>query len=298
MRQRRADMLPGSTGKRIMHPAHRQRLAPGAEGVVEKVIRELGERAAVPEVANEISRRCAEQGIAPPHPITVRQRLEEAWVNRDVRPEKYAEPALVIDHCAIDLPTRTEGGTLILPVVSVAMLVPELTIIAHSVATHTPTPQASASVILAALRVMTADAPLRPLKMAQGRTDGWRNLAKLLQQNGIQPEGRSAVQVPSGRALTKLIGHELGELTLRPNLTHRPEAITRRSIREMPAADLPVAIAQAIMDHNRTRAVEESPPPFRIPHLTVRHLSARLGRFAEQRLEPQRPRPRYDRIAK
>jgi hypothetical protein len=295
MRHRRADLIPGSTGKRIMHPAHRQRLAPGAEAIVEKVIRELGERAAVPEVANEVGRRCADLGIPPPHPITIRQRLEEAWVNGDVRPEQYAEPAVLIDHCAVDLPTRTEGGMLVLPVVSVAILVPELTIVAHSVALHTPTPQASASVLLGALWATTADAPLRPLKMAQGRTDGWRNLAKLLQQNGIRPEGRSAVQVPSGRALTKLIGHELGELTLRPNLTHRPEAITRRSIREMPAADLPVAIAQAITDHNRTRALENSPSPFRISHHTVERLSTRLRAFAEQRLEPQRPRARYDR---
>jgi hypothetical protein len=297
MRHRRADMIPGSTGKRIMHPAHRQRLAPGAQAIVEKVITDLGERAAVPEVASEVSRRRAEQGVVPPHPITIRHRLEEAWVNRDVRVDQYVEPALVIDHCAIDLPTRTECGTLIVPVVSVAILVPELTIVAHSVALHTPTPQASARVLLGTLQAMTADVPLRPLEMAQGRTDGWRNLAKLLQQNGIRPEGRSAVQVPSGRALTKLIGHELGELTLRPNLTHRPGAITRRSIREMPAADLPAAIAQAITDHNRTRAMENCPPPFRITHLTVERLSARLRGFAEQRLEPQRPRPRYDRIA-
>lgn len=298
MRHRRADMIPGSTGKRIMHPAHRQRLAPGAEAIVESVIRELGERAAVPEVANEVSRRCAEQGIVPPHPITIRQRLEEAWVNRDVRLEQYVEPALVIDHCAIDLPTRTERGLLMLPIVSLAILVPELTIIGHSVALHTPSPQASAGMLLAALQASTPGAPVRPVKMGQGRTGGWRDLGKVLKSSGVTLEGRTAVQVPSARALTKLIGHELGELTLRPNLTHRPAAITRKSIREIRAEDVPAAIAKAIADHNRTRGAGGSTPRFRITLHDTAYLAARLGRIAAKPLESPRPRPRYDALVK
>lgn len=298
LRYKRVDMLPGTSFNRTVHPAYQQRLAPEAETIVEQVIADLGERADVPDIVAEVDRRCAKAGIVAPHPITTRQRVEKAWIDRDVRLETYAEPALVIDHCAIDLPTRTEQGLLMLPIVSLAILVPELTIIAHSVALHTPSPQASAAMLLAALKTSTPGAPARPVKMGQGRSGGWRDLGKLLQFSGVALEGRTAVQVPSARALTKLIGHKLCDLTLRPNLTHRPAAITRRSIREMPAEDVPAAVTQAIARHNRTRAPGGSAPQFRITIHEPSYLTARLGRIAVQPREPQRHRPRYDALVK
>ncbi|HEX8226017.1 MAG TPA: hypothetical protein VF605_19595 [Allosphingosinicella sp.] len=298
LRYKRADMLPGTSFNRVVHPAYQQRLATEAEAIVEQVIADLGERADVPDIAAEVSRRCAKNGVVAPHPITIRQRVEKAWITRDVRLEAHADPALVIDHCAVDLPTRTEQGLLMLPIVSLAILVPELTIIAHSIALHTPSPQASAGIILAALQASTPGTPVRPVKMGQGRTGGWRDLGKLLKRSGVAIEGRTAVQVPSARTLTKLIGHELGDLTLRPNLTHRPAAITRQSIREIRAEDLSAAIAQAIADHNRTRGAGGSAVRFRITLHDTAYLTARLGRIAAKPLESPRPRPRYDALVK
>lgn len=295
---KRADMLPGTSFDRVVHPAYRQRLAPEVDAIVDQVIVDLGERSAVADVVAEVGQRCVKARVLAPHPITIRQRVEKAWIAREVQLETYADPALVIDHCAVDLPTRTELGLLMLPIVSFAILVPELTIIAHSVDLHTPSPQAAAGMLLAALETSSPGASVRPVKMGRGRTGGWRNLAKLLQSNGVAIEGRTAVQVPSARTLTKLIGHELGGLTLRPNLTHRPAAITRQSIRDMRAEDLPAAIAKAISEHNRIKMASGEAPQFRITNHEPSYLAARLGRIAARPSEPQRHRPRYDALVK
>ncbi len=287
VRHRRASMLPDTSLSRIGHPRRRRQLAPDTLGVIEQVIAELGAGAPVADVDEEIRKRCETLGIKPPNSRTVRNRMEKARISNHDGTD--GEQALIIDHCAVELPVRTDAGT-ILPVVTLAIAVPENVIVAHSVALHTPSPQASTGVLLGALsRSAPGDDP-RPVRMGRGRTAGWRRLERVISEGGISLEGHRGVPVPCARAMTQAFGHKLGPLTLRPNLTHRPGEATKAVGREIAAADLPRAISQAVAEHNHARGRDPEALELCITRQSGMRLCAKLGTIARE--APEQPQPR------
>lgn len=288
VRHRQASLLPDTSLSRV--GLRRRRLAPATLQVLEEVIGELGSTAPVADVDQEVRQRCQTLGIKAPDSRTVRNRMEKTRVSTNVG--LHCDPALIIDHCAVELPVRTESGTT-RPILTLAIAVPENVIVAHSVALHTPSPQASAGVLLEVVLSSTAGADPRPLHMGRGRTPGWRRLETVITQGGIALEGRRAAPVPCGRASTRAIGHKLGALKLLPNLTHRPGEATRTVVREIAAEDVPLAIAQAVAEHNQRLGADPKSIALCLTHQSGTRLCARLGTIAREAPEDPRPRIAY-----
>lgn len=203
------------------------------------------------------------------------------------------ERALIIDHCAVELPVRTDTGKTMVPIVTLAIAIPENVIVAHSVSLHTPSPQASAGVLVEIVLGSTAGAEPRPVRMGRGRTPGWRSLETILTQGGICLEGRRAVPVPCARALTRAIGHKLGALRLLPNLTHRPGDATQDVLREIAPDDVPLAIAQAVAEYNQRPGKDPKAISLCLTRQSGTRLCARLETIARETPEDPRPRITY-----
>lgn len=289
VRHRRASMLPDTSLSRVGR--RRRGLAPEKLQVLEQVIAELGAAAPVADVDQEIRQRCDALGLKPPGEQTVRRRMENARISTNGGTD--GERALVIDHCAVALPVRTEAGKTVVPVVTLAIAVPENVIVAHSVSLHTPSPQASATVLLEAILGSTSGADPRPVRMGRGRTAGWRRLETTIREGGMSLQGSRAVPVPCARALTKALGHKLGGIKLLPNLTHRPGEAAKAAVREIAAADVPLAVAQAVVEHNRHLGADPKAISLCLTHQSGMRLCARLGTLARQSPEEARPRITY-----
>lgn len=289
IRHRRASMLPDTSLSRV--GLRRRGLAPDTSQVLEQVIAELGAAAPVAEVEQKLRERCAALSLKPPADQTVRRRMEKIRVaaNNDAEGER----ALIVDHCAVELPVRTRSGNMTVPIVTLAIAIPENVIVAHSVALHAPSPEASAGVLLETVRDSTASADPRPVRMGRGRTPGWRRLETTLKEGGIILEGRRAVPVPCARAMTKALGHKLGGLKLLPNLTHRPDEGTKTALREIAAEDVPMAIEQSVAEHNLRVGKEPKVVSLRLTQQSSTRLCARLGTLARQAPEDHRPRITY-----
>jgi hypothetical protein len=160
--------------------------------------------------------------------------------------------ALFIDHSAIELPVRVSDDHSQLPVISLAITVPERIIVGHSIAFAGPTAPRAAGLLLRVLSTADSASQARRLKMNSGYTPAWRSLAEALEGAGIDWTGRTATPVPSGEEITRLIGRKLGSLLLRPKLTHRTSepANWRAEQGSLSTIDVGAAINAAVAEHN------------------------------------------------
>jgi hypothetical protein len=126
--------------------------------------------------------------------------------------------------------------------------------------------------------------------MGRGRTTGWRRLETIIKEGGISLEGPRVVRVPCARALTKALGHKLAGIKLLPNLTHRPEEVTKAVVREIAADDVPMAISLAVAEHNRQLGKDPRSIFLCLTQQSGMRLCARLETIARQ--APEQPRPR------
>jgi hypothetical protein len=150
------------------------------------------------------------------------------------------------------LPVGVGDNRAQLPVISLAVAVPERVIVAHSIALSGPTAPRAARLLLQALSAPNTDGAVRGLRMNSGYTRAWRALVEALDGAGVNRLGRSATPVPSGEEITRVIGRKLGSLLLRPKLTHRTSepANWRRERSSLPLPDLSAAIDAAVAEHN------------------------------------------------
>jgi hypothetical protein len=244
----------------------------------------------VEQILAVIRQRCRQNRLSAPPANAVIAAIER---NRSARISYPDSRMIIVDHCAIELPSRLPTASLRLPVVAFAIAVPELRILAWEAAFAAPTPQVTAALLMKLL-IRAADesqAPdTRQLKLNMGRSAGWWNLRRTLRRAGVQRTGRSAVPVPSGRDIPGLIGNYLWDLRLRPNLTHRPEAIT--SVPEehiLSADDAQQAIAYAAELHNGSLPAAEASVALQQPSALQRMLME-LGEIAGTDPEPARQR--------
>lgn len=279
---RKASALPGTSFDNWAHPQQRGRLESRVTKLLSLTIGELGTDAPAPEIYEELQRRCRRQGLDAPSLVTVRLHLSRAKKEAGPLPALYKDAALVIDHTAIELPIRQAGGGIVLPVLTFAILVPELVIVAHEVTASPPSPVTAAAVLRRVLAMTTPTSPRRSLKLSFGRTDEWRRLQSLVQDSGATLSGRSALRIPSGRDAFRLLNGKLDDLKLRPNLTHRPHAAAARmklAERAMREQDVATAIGDAVARHNSSLAQEV--PDFSIlPAGSQSRLTTELAQLA------------------
>jgi hypothetical protein len=258
-RHKSAAALPGVTLKASGHPGRRSGLDPRTAAILAAAIAKLGPFSDAAEVHEEVLRRCVAGSAPPPHLATTRNYLMKAREDAGSLPHPEVENALlVIDHSAVELPVSVGSAVAQLPVVSLAITVPERIIVGHSIALAGPTAPRAATLLLHVLSDTRGETPVRRLKMNSGYTPAWRTLTKALESAGVDRIGRPATPVPSGDEITRLIGRKLGSLTLRPKLTHRTSepANWRGEQGSLPTADLSAAIAAAIAEHNSKIGLE------------------------------------------
>jgi hypothetical protein len=279
---RKASALPGTSFDAWAHPQQRGRLENQVAKLLSLTIGELGTDAPATEIHEELQRRCRQRGLDGPSLVTVRLHLSRARKTAGPLPALYEDPAMIIDHTAIELPIRRTDGRIVLPVLTFAILVPELVIVAHEVAASPPSPLAAAAVLRRALAITTPTSPSRSLKMSFGRTEEWRLLQSLVQNSGASLSGRTAPRIPSGRDAFRLLNGQLDDLKLRPNLTHRPHAAAARmklGERAMRERDVEVAIGNAVDRHNSS--LGQDLPDFTImPERSRSRLATELAQLA------------------
>lgn len=291
---RRACMLP-ETGL-MPDPAAKEAelLDNPAFRILYEAIGELGTAAPLSDIREEVERRCRLESLEPPPKSTVERRLHQARLAAPGGSGTHAgAPALVIDHCAVELPVRMKDGSTMLPVVTLAILVPENLIIAHSAALRPPSPQAAAGVLQRAFLQSSESGDLRPVHVARGRTRGWRALERILHESRVSLEGRRAVPVSCGRATLRTVGPKLGQLVLRPNLTHRPAVYGNRSVAAIAPNDLEAAIDQAVAEHNGRLCTAPQTIRFSLVSKYASYFAKRLGESAMRRQEKPQARRRY-----
>lgn len=250
---RSAAALPGATLQASGHPGRRSGLDPQTAAILAAAIAKLGPFSDAAEVHDEVLRQCEAAAVPPPHLATTRNYLMKAREDAGTLPNASPEnAALVIDHCAVEVPVRVNDEHSQLPVIGLAITTPERIIVGHSIALAGPTAPRAASLLLQVLCNASDDTPIRRLKMNSGYTPAWRSLIKALESAGVDRTGRPATPVPSGDEITRLIGRKLGLLLLRPKLTHRTSdpANLRGEQGSITTSDLSAAIAAAVAEHN------------------------------------------------
>lgn len=286
-RHGRANMLPGArvptTRPRRLRPATSRE----AETIVADVIRDLGQGARRKAAFEETFRRCRTAGITPPSESTVAARLYRA---RSRNGGEGSCGQLVVDHCAVRLPVLHEG-TLRAPVATIVFK-PDGWILAHALRIGGPSPQPTAEVLAALLRVPPDAGDVAGLVLNRDHTPGWNGLVDLLSDAGVGLAGGSGTPVPSSRRLRARFGAAIGDIALMPRFTHsddEPAYFARYRSPPLSIQDATAAFDAAVRSENAKHHRTGNRPRLSSPQLE-HPLAAALDAFAA--MPPERPRRR------
>lgn len=168
----------------------RPALQPELTQVIDQLALDAGPGTAMPEIMRKLAQRCAELGLRYPNPKNVARYLSQTRASASpnvicsellVGPlkEYTGLPVLAIHHRALKLRVRA-NGEIAAPVVSIAILLPELFIVAHRVSIENPTAQSTAELLLQALALQANEAEARPIYYPVGNSQDWQQLDRHL----------------------------------------------------------------------------------------------------------------------
>lgn len=221
-------------------------LADGVAEAIETAMRTLPGSASLAEIHREVARLCALTGTRPPSVDPIARRLREREAERPVHLVGSPRRSLVVDSCALAIPTRI-GRRVALPVVTAVFQEEDGRIAAHHVDFAPPTATTGISLLepLFRRRVGNDRVLLNPWN-----APGWSIVMHALEPAGMQKVGDPSSRVPGGMFADLANGH-LGGLPLARKSTLDPEA---DSTSGRPRPEVEELIARAIEIHNSARA--------------------------------------------
>ena len=287
----KASALPGSSFRGGLPHT----LAPEIATIVDQVRGDAIPGARFSDIMRSLRQRCAELSLDPPTRMTVARHLA---VQREKKPEarpgrprssskaplgRYdGPPLLLIDHLDLPLPVFDGDGTAATASVTLAILLPEHTIVTYFVSSGGPTPQSAAQVLLKTLGCETIGTPARELTYQLGSESGWTALESALKSADILVIGRELKPLLDVKAdlrdeITRLVSSQVADRALLACLT---------------PAQAKTCIGTAIDRYNYGFGSSENGPS--IPPFTITRrpktaaARARLAEIAKQRTGPLR----------
>lgn len=155
--------------------------------LLEEIAEEIGPATTLAEIMRELRRRCESLSVRTPSAARIARHLSHVQATAPkndsapaqmVQPTRaYTSPPLLAFHYRI-LASRVRNleGQSAHPTLSLAILLPERFIVAHSVSIEGPTPRSTAQMLLRAVALESPDADPRPVYFPAGVGDDWRKL--------------------------------------------------------------------------------------------------------------------------
>lgn len=256
--------LPGGSTPARIPRRHHPAIDAEVETIIAEVAGELGPDASALEVHRTVVEHCERAGLRAPTKVSVHYRFVEARAKM-ARPAP--DPAIAIDHIALQLPTEGPGGVQF-PVLSVAIELSTGHFVAHDLSLIAPNSAATARILAeAAIRCRTGASDIVPLDLASPKEAGWDALQKTLKSNGVNVAKTRTRALRPGRHLLRLLGDRLGRFPLRPGLTTRPE--TAR-LRKMGGGSAPLSLPDARAVVEELVSAHNAKRPMNTPRSFVR----------------------------
>lgn len=249
--QRDPARLPGAIARKD-GKGRGAKLDPRMEAIIRQAIANAGAASPPKVIEAEVGKLCDAAGLTHPSSAPVARLRREALFREGSQQKPIIEePSVVIESCAIDLPTLHDDRE-VLPVVTAAFLQPEGTIAGYAIDYTAPNAMTAVRMLL---EIIDPEGPARTLVMRPPDTPLWNILSNAVTAAGVSSSDK--LDLERGTVFDRLAGSTLGGLPLAIRSTKDPSAPGRA--RYADPAQTAEVIREAIEIHNQARTGAPDP---------------------------------------